>query len=222
MDVFVIEPQPHIVRLLKTQKKISVIGTLSGLGTGTNRIPWGHGEQQNLILLSAALPHAEVLEFLQTYGQYGTPIVIVDAAETAAEIIPLLEAGAAGYVPHSATGAQMADILHGVSEGKSPLAPTVGTALVERMHELLALQQQRTNANLLENCPDFTILTAREREILTLIRRGASNQDIAGELMIELGTVKNHVHNILKKLNVTRRDQAASYAELLDQATTVP
>lgn len=217
MQVFVIEPQPHTVRLLKAQKQFSVSGTARTMGAETERLLWGREGQHDLILLSAALPQADALGFLQKYGQRGTPIVIVDADETSGELVSLLEAGAAGYVPHTATGAQMAEILRGVTEGKSPLAPTVGTALVERMHELLALQQQRVGADLLENCPDLNTLTMREREILTLIRRGASNQDIAGELMIELGTVKNHVHNILKKLNVTRRDQAASYADLMEQ-----
>lgn len=217
MNVFVIEPQPRTARLLKTQKQLHITGTAASAGADVVRAavdPW----HSDLILLSALLPQAEVLGFLQQYSQTGPRIVIVDADETESQIVPLLEAGAAGYVPQAATGAEMAEILRAVAAGRPPFAPTVGTALVERMHELLALRQQRAGETLIENCPDLSTLTAREREILTLLRRGASNQDIAGELMIELGTVKNHVHNILKKLNVTRRDQAASYADLLEQA----
>jgi DNA-binding NarL/FixJ family response regulator len=54
-------------------------------------------------------------------------------------------------------------------------------------------------------------LTSRELEVLQCIGRGLTNQEIAAHLVVEVGTVKNHVHNILEKLNVNNRDEAASY-----------
>jgi DNA-binding NarL/FixJ family response regulator len=61
------------------------------------------------------------------------------------------------------------------------------------------------------NITDPTGLTGRELEVLELIGRGRTNQQIAEELVIEVGTVKNHVHNILDKLNVSSRGEAAAY-----------
>jgi DNA-binding NarL/FixJ family response regulator len=54
-------------------------------------------------------------------------------------------------------------------------------------------------------------LTSRELEVLQCISQGLTNQEIAARLVVEVGTVKNHVHNILEKLNVSSRDEAASY-----------
>ena len=54
-------------------------------------------------------------------------------------------------------------------------------------------------------------LTSREMEVLQFIGEGLTNQEIAGRLVVEVGTVKNHVHSILEKLNVNNREEAASY-----------
>jgi two-component system nitrate/nitrite response regulator NarL len=61
------------------------------------------------------------------------------------------------------------------------------------------------------NVTDTTNLTTRELEVLELIGKGFTNQLIAENLVIEIGTVKNHVHSILEKLNVRTRDEAAAY-----------
>lgn len=58
-------------------------------------------------------------------------------------------------------------------------------------------------------------LTSRELEVLQYIGEGLTNQEIAARLVVEVGTVKNHVHSILEKLNVSSRDEAASYLTLI-------
>jgi DNA-binding NarL/FixJ family response regulator len=65
------------------------------------------------------------------------------------------------------------------------------------------------------NITNATDLTARELEVLKLISEGRTNQQIAENLVIEVGTVKNHVHNILDKLNVSSRREAAAYLALI-------
>jgi two-component system nitrate/nitrite response regulator NarL len=211
LQVCVIEPTPRLAAILQAQGNVRVIGMASSPSAVFYRQP------ADMILLSAALPQAEVLRFIQQRHSVNQTIVLADVDESGQHILPFLEAGASGYVPRNATPSQIVSTLYAIHAGKPPLAPQIGTALVERMHELLARQQQRSSETLLQNLPNLNALTAREHEILLLIRDGASNQEIAQQLMIELGTVKNHVHNILKKLNVSRRDQAASFVDLMEQ-----
>lgn len=211
LQVFVVEPQPRIANVLMGERAVRIVGVAASTRTVLYR-----AVNCDLLLVSARLPEAEVMTFIQQ--QHLTrPVVVIDADETGDGVVPFLESGASGYVPQDANASDIVTTLNAIHAGKPPLAPVIGTALVARMHELLALQQQRAGETLLQNCPDLNTLTGREREILLLIRNGASNQDIANQLMIELGTVKNHVHNILKKLNVSRRAQAASYVDLLEQ-----
>lgn len=211
LNLFVLEPEPVLAPRLAAQATVRIVGTAHTPRTVLDTAP-----DCDLLLVSARLPRDEIAQFVG--AARNRRIVIVDVEETEDTLLPLLESGAVGYVRQGAPTGEMLSTLNAIHSGKLPLAPPIGTALVERIHELLALQQQ-SGENLAESCPDLAVLTAREREILRLIRNGASNRDIAQELTIELGTVKNHVHNILKKLNVSRREQAALYVELFDQAS---
>jgi DNA-binding NarL/FixJ family response regulator len=89
------------------------------------------------------------------------------------------------------------------------ISPEIATLLMSRVTELVKVPHRAKPQ------PNTSLdLTPREREILTLIGQGFSNQQIAEQLVIEVGTVKNHVHNILHKLNVTDRQTAAAYLDL--------
>ena len=90
-------------------------------------------------------------------------------------------------------------------------------ALMEKMRELAELSAQH------ELDPDaLAQLTPREMEVLQLIGEEYTNKAIAQALVIEVGTVKNHVHNILDKLDVTSREDAAAYLSLLETSEETP
>ena len=211
LSVFIIEPQPQLSHALRHEPQVRVMGCVNTLDV---RRTGAHAS--DFVLVSARFPLAALNRFLQDAHAFKQHLVIVDIDECAKTIVPLLEAGASGYVRRGATVNEMVAALHAIAEGKPTFAPNVGTALVTRMRELLDLQQQRRQEWLAQNGANLTTLTDREREILLHIRNGASNQEIAERLTIELGTVKNHVHNILKKLNVTRRADAAQYVGSLE------
>lgn len=114
------------------------------------------------------------------------------------KVYPALEAGAVSYILKTTNAKQIADAIRKTFNGTSVLEPEVTTKMMQRMR-----QPERA---LHED------LTEREHEVLLLMARGMTNQEIADELFIALKTVKTHVSNILSKLEVQDRTQAVVYA----------
>jgi two-component system, NarL family, nitrate/nitrite response regulator NarL len=111
------------------------------------------------------------------------------------------EEGTAGYVPRDAGLADLEACVHSVARGEALYTPRMAAALLRRIAALAAERRPQ---------PPRAKLTLREREIAALMREGLSNKEIASVLSIEASTVKNHVHNILAKLDVHRRAEAAA------------
>jgi DNA-binding NarL/FixJ family response regulator len=102
----------------------------------------------------------------------------------------------------------MVQKVQAVTEGKALISPTIAALMMERA---AYLAHQSTTTIFPETKQEMVNdLTSREREVLDLIGEGFTNQAIADELVIECGTVKNHVHNILKKLETSNRHQAVA------------
>ncbi|SIT74998.1 response regulator [Edaphobacillus lindanitolerans] len=114
------------------------------------------------------------------------------------KVYPALEAGAVSYILKTSKAQRIADAIRETLGGRTVLEPEVTTKMMQRM---------RGGERALHDD-----LTVREREILLLIAKGKTNQDIADDLFIALKTVKTHVSNILSKLDVDDRTQAAVYA----------
>ncbi|MFD0896197.1 response regulator [Loigolactobacillus binensis] len=126
-------------------------------------------------------------------------ILIVTSFIDDEKVYPAIEAGAKSYILKTSTAAEIADAIRATNNGESVLEPEVTTKMMHRL-------TQRPEPNLYED------LTKRETEVLKLIAKGKSNQEIADDLFITLKTVKTHVSNILSKLQVEDRTQAAIYA----------
>jgi two-component system, NarL family, nitrate/nitrite response regulator NarL len=132
-----------------------------------------------------------------------TKVVVFAVAEAEALVIACAEAGAAGYVPAEASVDDLVVTLESAVRGELMCSPRVAATLFNRLAALAATREQPH-----ERPP----LTGREIEIMLLIDQGLSNKEIGRRLSIETATVKNHVHNILEKLQVHRRGEAAAYA----------
>ncbi|MGY3777490.1 response regulator [Isobaculum melis] len=126
-------------------------------------------------------------------------IVIVTSFIDDEKVYPALEAGASSYMLKTSTASEIAKAIRSTYAGDSVLEPEVTGKMMERL----------TKKHVPELHED---LTNREQEILMLIAQGMSNQEIADTLFITLKTVKTHVSNILSKLSVEDRTQAAIYA----------
>jgi two-component system, NarL family, nitrate/nitrite response regulator NarL len=165
----------------------------------------------DVLLVSTGLPDNGALDLVcRLVEDYPDKVVlVVGVVESHWEILKYIEAGASGYILKDDTVEEWLDHIRAAYDGKARVSPEIAAALIERVAELAQLVQPA----LLDADPAG--LTPRAIEVLKLIDEGLSNQEIGERLTIELGTVKNHVHNILDKLNVTSRRDAAAYLALI-------
>lgn len=132
----------------------------------------------------------------------GAPIVALGVGESDDEVIAAAEAGAAAFVTRSGSIADLVETMEAVLRGELKCSPRIARLMSARLSYLAS----RCVA------PGRVMnLSARETEILKLVDRGFSNKQIARELGLEVATIKNHIHNILGKLRVTRRGEAAAF-----------
>ncbi|MYW92471.1 response regulator transcription factor [Amycolatopsis rubida] len=155
----------------------------------------------DVVLLDLYLPGTDGIEVLHRVR--GPKVVMLTTIGRASEIRRALAAGASGFVLKDSTGAELAAAVRAAHEGITAMSPAVAAAL---------------------RAPAAEGVTPRERDVLLLLGRGLSNRDIAAELGLAERTVKAHVGNLLAKLQVESRTQAALLAEeiLGNPAGTVP
>ncbi len=128
-------------------------------------------------------------------------VVAIGLEETEQNVLACAEAGFAGYVPREASLNDLAVVIEGAACGELQYSPRVAATLLRRLASLVSTQGAGYGE---------VKLTAREVEMVQLIDQGLSNKEIARRLSIEVATVKNHVHNILEKVRVHRRSEAAA------------
>jgi len=157
----------------------------------------GMSEPDVVVVDTASLSSADGIHALAT-ALPDAKIVGVGVADDEDLIVGLLEAGASGYVTAEQPFTDLVAAVEAAANGELPCPPRLSAALARRIAALAAEKKRE-----LGNGP----LTPRQREIASLIADGLSNKQIARRLLIEQATVKNHVHTILVKLGVSRRDQ---------------
>lgn len=128
-------------------------------------------------------------------------VVAIGVSGSEDEVIALAEAGVAGYLLRGASRADLAMTMQSLARGESLCPPQISAALLRRVASMAAERRSLAAGS---------HLTAREHQVLRLIDQGLSNRQIGQHLGIEVRTVKNHVHNILEKLHVHRRGEAAA------------
>lgn len=146
----------------------------------------------------------------QAYPQL--KILVMGLANTEAVIMRYIEAGALGYTLLEESLDDLLARINAAVKEEAFVAPEVAAALINRIADLSEMLAE------VGMVPEhYDELTEREREILSLIATGMTNQEISAQLTIEVGTVKNHIHNIFEKLNVSSRKDASLYLALLQQ-----
>jgi two-component system nitrate/nitrite response regulator NarL len=158
------------------------------------------------VLLDSSVPGGLTLVRSITEVIPGTRVVAFAVAESDAQIIACAESGAAAFAAAEASVSELVEVVEHAVRGELRCSPRVAATLFTRLAKLAAGQDRPYEG---------LHLTGREREIIALLDQGLSNKEIARHLRIETATVKNHVHNILEKLHLQRRGEAAAYARRL-------
>lgn len=146
-----------------------------------------------------------------------TRVVMLTVSEVDEHLMPAVELGVHGYLLKDLRPEQLYDMLRSVMRGQTPVSPAlVGRLLAELRHSgsaaAPARAAMRTGVSPAPEAPGpEQTLSQRELEILRLVADGLTNKEIGKTLVITEGTVKNHVHNALRKLGMENRIQAAAY-----------
>jgi two-component system nitrate/nitrite response regulator NarL len=182
---------------LNSKEGVEVVGSLANQYEAYEAIPRLHPDVV-LLDMATAGSHQAVSRIRELAPD--TRVVALGIADVERDVIGCAEAGIAGYVPREGTLDSLVDAIQSAVLGELQCSPQMAGTLLRRIAALSA----RSDIALADS------LTSREREILRLIEEGRSNKDIARNLGIEVATVKNHVHNLLEKLHVHRRGEAAA------------
>ncbi|WP_010500051.1 response regulator [Paenibacillus elgii] len=188
-----------LAAVLSTEDDIEVVGEASG---GQEGIRLALEYKPDVVLMDLVMEGMDGIEttrrLLQQHPE--CKVIVLTSFIDDEKIYPVIEAGAFSYLLKTSRAAEIAQAIRSAVKGQSVLESQVASKLMNRFRAPKQAAQPHEE------------LTEREMEVLRLIAAGKSNQDVADELFIGVKTVKFHVTNILAKLGVEDRTQAAIYA----------
>jgi NarL family two-component system response regulator LiaR len=184
---------------LATEPDIEVVGEAEN---GREAVAEVERLQPDVILMDLVMPEVDGIEAIRriTARQPEARILVLTSFAADDKVFPAIKAGALGYLLKDSGPEELVQAIHQVYHGESSLHPTIARKLLQEL--------SRPS----ERAPTLEPLTEREVEVLRLVARGQSNQEIADQLVISEATVRTHVSNILSKLHLASRTQAALYA----------
>jgi DNA-binding NarL/FixJ family response regulator len=188
-----------LATLLNLEDDLAVIGQAEN---GLEAIDLATKLQPDVILMDVRMPLCNGVEATETIHQRypWMRILMLTTFDEDEYIWQSLQAGALGYLLKSTPSEQLAIAIRSLQQGYSQLGPTIAPKVFAQINPLLAVKSA-------------VELSLREREVLLLIRQGYNNREIAGNLNLTEGTVKNYVTHVLTKLQLRDRTQAALWAK---------
>jgi NarL family two-component system response regulator LiaR len=185
--------------LLGTEEDMEVVGEAVN---GRDAVSEAERLDPDVILMDLVMPEMSGVDAIREIRRrkLGSRILVLTSFGSDDKLFPTLKAGAHGYLLKDSSPDELLRAIRGVLREQSTLTPSVARRLLREL------------AHDPESVSKIDSLTGRETEVLCEIARGLSNDDIADKLCISEATVRTHVSNILRKLDLTSRTQAALYA----------
>jgi NarL family two-component system response regulator LiaR len=183
---------------LETQPEIEIVGEAVD---GEDAVQQVERLLPDVVLMDIVMPKIDGIQAIRRLREVSpsTQAIVLTSFADDDKIVAAVRAGAAGYLLKDAHPQELLSAIRAVARGEALLAPSIAARLIREL--------SRPNDD-----PAADVLTARELDVLRLIANGRSNKEIAQDLVLSEKTVKTHVSNILAKLHLADRTQAALYA----------
>lgn len=190
--------------LLEEAPDLTIVGEA---GDGFEAIEKTRALRPDIVLMDIRMPGCDGIQVASTLRhelpEVKVIILAVDIADSSL-VYRAIRSGALGYVSKHNRIEELVHAIRQVARGEAVLTPQSLTSLVTLLREAPDVSTSRV--------PMLERLSAREQEVLNLLAQGKSNRDIANALCVTEGTVRAHIHNVLDKLHLSNRVQAATYA----------
>jgi DNA-binding NarL/FixJ family response regulator len=197
--ILLVDDQPLFRRAIATliggQESFTVVGEAEN---GLEAVEKAHALDPDLVVMDVEMPVMDGVEATRLIRE-------LTVSESEDHLFDAIRFGANGYLLKDLRPEQLYDLLRSVMRGEAPVSPAIAGRLLAEIRD--GAMTRRTPAAP-EGAP---AVTRRELEVLQLVADGLSNKEIGARLWITEGTVKNHVHNALEKLQLENRIQAAAY-----------
>lgn len=188
--------------VLGTEEDLRIVGEAAN---GVDAVEEVERTRPDVVLMDIRMPGGDGIEACRQIRERGLAarVVMITTSEDEEDLVAALRAGAKGYLLKDAPAEQIINGIRAVHAGESLLSPALTSTLLAEFTALVGGQQERDPG---------ASLTEREREVLGVLGEGLTNKEIAARLFISENTVKNHVHNLLEKLGLHSRTEAALFA----------
>ncbi len=185
---------------LEAQPDISVVAQA---GSGEEAVTLAQESVPDVVLMDLVMPGMDGVEATRRVKNASprTQIIVLTSFHQDEYIFPALQAGAISFLLKDVKASELLEAIRRAARGEATLHPRIAARVIKAFRSLEPGE-----------ATPFTTLTEREMEVLKLIAKGYANDKIAEQLVISVGTVKGHVSNILSKLHLGDRTQAAAYA----------
>lgn len=194
-----------IASLLASRPEIEVVGEAQN---GQEALEAARSLTPDLVLMDVHMPKMDGIQAVRAISSElpRVKVVMLTVSEQDKDLFDAIKSGAHGYLLKNLEPEDLFDYLAGISRGEAPLSRTMAAKILNEFASQAARPRAAEPAEVME------LLTPREKEVLTLVAQGATNKEIASALTLTENTVKNHLRNILEKLHMENRTQAAAYA----------
>ena len=191
-----------LAALLANRDGIEIVGEA---GDGLEAVQRALVLRPSVLLMDIQMPVCDGVQATRSIREKvpEAKILILTVSDEDLDLFEAIKAGAPAYLLKNVPPETLGQAILGVLKGEAPVSGSVASKLLREFSRTWSASPAP---------PSGSDLSQREREILLLVAAGASNKDIARQLVVTEGTIKNHLHNILGKLHLRNRAEAAAYA----------